>query len=109
MTVPPWLTLLVAGMVIAFGLYRFRLAFRSDQEDERARQRKGLYSLPRRTHALFGVLYLLLGLILVAGMLGLPVNPFRMLAPQQTQETPQSQPTGPEAEGIPVNPRTGAD
>lgn len=98
MNVPPWLTFLVAGTVIAFGLYRFRMVFRSAEEDERARRRKGLYALPRRTHALFGVLYLLLGAILIAGALGYSLNPFQLLTPQQ-----ESRDTG----GIQVTPRTG--
>lgn len=75
MTVPPWLTFLIAGMVIFFGLYRLRLAARSDAENERAMQRKGLYALPRRRHLLFGVLYLVLGGMLIAGALGYPIVP----------------------------------
>ena len=61
MRVPVWLTLGIAGLVIIFGAYRIRLAFRSDEEDARAKARKGLYAMGRRTHALIGILYLLLG------------------------------------------------
>ena len=64
--VPLWLTLLVAAVVITFGVYRLRLAMRSDEEDEKARSRKGMYALPRRTHLLFGILYLLLGAFVIA-------------------------------------------
>jgi hypothetical protein len=70
MRVPLWLTLAVAALVIVFGLYRVRLAFRSDDEDARARARKGLYGMPRRTHALIGIIYLLLGGALVATTFG---------------------------------------
>lgn len=101
MAVPPWLTLLVAGTVIAFGLYRLRLALRSDEEDERARRRKGLYAMPRRRHALFGLVYLLMGGILIAGMLGYSLNPFHLLAPQQEPQT--------QTPGIEVTPQTGAE
>jgi Na+/H+ antiporter NhaD/arsenite permease-like protein len=75
MTVPPWLTFLIAGMVIFFGLYRLRIAMRSDADNERAMERKGLYGLPRRRHLLFGVLYLVLGGMLIAGALGYPIVP----------------------------------
>src|SRR6185295_14823371 len=74
MRVPVWLTLGVALLVCLFGAYRIRLAFRSDAEDERARQRKGLYAVGRRTHFLVGLIYLLLGGALVATSFGW--NPF---------------------------------
>jgi hypothetical protein len=66
MRVPVWLTLGVAALVCIFGAYRIRLAFRSDEEDQRARARKGLYAMGRRTHFLIGVVYLLLGAALIA-------------------------------------------
>ena len=74
MRVPVWLTLGVARLVIVFGAYRIRLAFRSDEEDARARAKKGLYAMGRRTHFLIGVIYLLLGGALVATSFGW--NPF---------------------------------
>jgi uncharacterized iron-regulated membrane protein len=70
MRVPVWLTLGVAVLVCVFGAYRIRLAFRSDEEDERARARKGLYAMARRTHLLIGVVYLLLGAGLIATSFG---------------------------------------
>jgi len=74
MRVPVWLTLGVALLVCVFGAYRIRLAFRSDDEDQRARSRKGLYAMGRRTHFLVGLVYLLLGAALVATSFGF--NPF---------------------------------
>lgn len=70
MRVPVWLTLGFAALVCVFGIYRIRIAFRSDEEDERARARKGLYAMARRTHFLIGVIYLLLGGALVATSFG---------------------------------------
>jgi len=70
MRVPVWLTLGVALLVCVFGAYRIRIAFRSDEEDERARARKGLYAMGRRTHFLIGVIYLLLGAALIATSFG---------------------------------------
>jgi len=86
MRVPVWLTLGVAILVLLFGAHRIRIAFRSDEEDERARSRKGLYAMRRRTHFLVGVVYLLLGAALIAttfgwnpigSMIGPPTEPPR--------------------------------
>ena len=70
MRLPIWLTLGVALLVCAFGAYRIRIAFRSDEEDQRARERKGLYAMGRRTHFLIGIVYLLLGAGLIATTFG---------------------------------------
>ena len=70
MRIPVWLTLGVAILVCIFGAYRIRIAFRSAEEDERARARKGLYAMGRRTHFLIGVIYLLLGGALIATSFG---------------------------------------
>jgi hypothetical protein len=73
MFIPAWITFVVAAMVSGFGVYRLYLAYTSDAET--LARRKGLYGLPRRTHLLFGVLYLLLGAFLVTT--GLGYNLFR--------------------------------
>lgn len=72
--IPVWLLYGVAVLVMIFGLHRVRIGFRSDDEDRRARSRKGLYAMARRTHILIGVVYLLLGGALFATALGW--NPF---------------------------------
>ena len=74
MRLPVWLALGIAALVIIFGVYRMRMAFRSDDEDTRAKARKGLYAMGRRTHFLIGIIYLLLGGALVATAFGW--NPF---------------------------------
>lgn len=65
-----WLTLGVASLVIIFGLYRIQMVFRSSEEEQRARQRKGLFGFPGRTHLLIGIIYLMLGGALVATTFG---------------------------------------
>ena len=100
MRVPIWLTLGVALLVCVFGLYRMRLAFRSDEEDERARARKGLYAMGRRTHFLIGMVYLLLGGALVATSFGW--NPFGGMAGPST-EVP-GKPTAPAKASAPTEP-----
>ena len=77
MTLPSWVTFLVAAMVMSFGGYRIWIAMRGEEAEERARQKRGLYSLPRRTHFLFGVLYLILGGFLIAAGLGFKLSPFQ--------------------------------
>ena len=69
-----WLTLGVAALVLIFGAYRIRVAFRTDEQDQRARAKKGLYAMRRRTHFLIGTIYLLLGAGLIATSFGW--NPF---------------------------------
>ncbi len=75
MNLPRWLVALVGGLVIVFGIYRMTLAFRSQEQDERARARGGMYGLPRRTQFLFGLVYLAMGVILILGLFGVHVIP----------------------------------
>ena len=70
MKIPVWLTLSVAILVIVFGLYRIRLAFRNKTQEEQARMRGGLYGMPRRTQLLIGIVYLMLGAALVGTSFG---------------------------------------
>jgi hypothetical protein len=100
MRVPVWLTLGVALLVCVFGAYRIRLAFRSDEEDERARAKKGLYAMGRRTHFLIGVVYLLLGSALVATSFGW--NPFGGMFGPSTQAP--SKDTAPAKREAPADP-----
>ncbi|HWO21326.1 MAG TPA: hypothetical protein VNO30_21310 [Kofleriaceae bacterium] len=89
MRIPVWLTLAVAVLVVVFGVHRIRLSFRSDDEQARAQQKKGLYAMGRRTHLLIGIVYLLLGAALVATTFGW--NPFGDLF--GSAEKPQEKPT----------------
>jgi hypothetical protein len=84
MRIPVWLTWGVAVLVIVFGAYRIRMAFRNDEADQRARERGGLYGMGRRTHALVGIIYLLLGGALIATSYGW--NPFGGLFGPSTEE-----------------------
>jgi len=63
---PTWLTLTCAAMVILWGSYRIKLGLRSGAAEEKALEKKGLFGLPRRTHLLIGIIYLLLGAGLIA-------------------------------------------
>src|ERR1700760_1336657 len=68
---PQWLVVAVSVLVMLFGLYRLRLAFRSADEDEAARERGGVYGYGRRQQALFGGVYILLVVMLILGAFGL--------------------------------------
>ncbi|HEU4733584.1 MAG TPA: hypothetical protein VFT22_37075 [Kofleriaceae bacterium] len=99
MRLPVWLVLGVALLVSVFGAYRIRLAFRSDEEDQRARARKGLYAMGRRTHLLVGMIYLLLGGALIATAYGW--NPFGSLFGPSTAAPTKD--TAPTKGGVPVD------
>ncbi len=72
-------------MVILWGGYRIKLGLRSKEAEEKALARRGLLGLPRRTHLLIGVVYVLLGVGLVAVVFGW--NPLAPLtdAPEKTK------------------------
>lgn len=70
MMIPRWLLFLVAAWVIAFGVYRLRVARQkrdTASDPERPNfARKGMFGRSPRSHVVFGVLYILLGGALVA-------------------------------------------
>jgi len=92
MRLPVWLTLGIAALVIIFGVYRVRMGFRSDEEDARAKSRKGLWAMARRTHVLAGILYILLGGGLVAVSFGW--NPFGNWFGPKTESSNSDKPSG---------------
>ncbi len=100
MHIPIWLTLGVAALVIIFGVYRIRLATRSEDAAAGATPRRGLYAMGRRTHLLVGIGYLLLGAGLIATALGW--NPFGgMIGPDTAKPTAKD--AAPTKGGIPVD------
>jgi hypothetical protein len=68
---PIWLVVVVSALVMVFGLFRLRLAFRSRDDEDQARARGGLYGYGRRQQFLFGLVYVLLGVMLLLGAFGL--------------------------------------
>jgi len=102
MRVPVWLTLAVAFLVCLFGAYRIRLGFRSDAEDQRAREKKGMYAMGRRTHFLIGVIYLLLGGALVATSFGW--NPLGGVFGPRTEAPPKGAAPAPKSGNAPIEP-----
>ena len=76
MRVPVWVTLGVAFIVVAFGLYRIRIALKKvDPEAPKGGvMGGGFYRMSPRAHLVIGVLYLALGGALIATSFGW--NPF---------------------------------
>jgi hypothetical protein len=74
--VPSWLTLGVAALVIAFGLYRIRLSLKKVDPDQAKKSVMGggFYRMSPKTHLVIGFLYLALGGSLIATSFGW--NPF---------------------------------
>jgi uncharacterized iron-regulated membrane protein len=99
MRVPVWLTLGVALLVCVFGLYRIRLALRKDATREPGKK-PGLYSMARRTHALIGIVYLLLGGALIATSFGW--NPFAGVFGGVKTETPPRS-AAPTTRSVPID------
>ncbi len=91
MRIPVWLTLGVAILVIGFGIYRLRISFRSAAEDRPARERRGLHAMSPGKHRFVGVLYLALGIALLAVSLGW--NPMGNLFAPATDTAKGAEPT----------------
>ncbi|HEY0190801.1 MAG TPA: hypothetical protein VGC42_06730 [Kofleriaceae bacterium] len=93
MRVPVWLTLLVALLVSAFGLYRIWLAIRSARPvPDGGPAPRGIYAMRKRTHLLIGIVYLLLGGALLATSYGF--NPFgNLFGPPAQAPTKETAPT----------------
>lgn len=75
--IPPWLLIVVAIWVIAFGVFRLYIARKKRAENKeepdpnRPNFRKsGFYAQSPRRHTVFGALYLLMGGVLVAMAFG---------------------------------------
>lgn len=89
MTIPPWMSLLVAGAVILFGAYRLWLAFAGPTDEERAEHRRGMLAMPRRQHGAIGLIFLLIAGALIATTFGW--NPFRRQAEPAPAPAPRPQ------------------
>jgi hypothetical protein len=92
MRIPVWLTLGVAAIVLVFGSYRLYLAFHKKGEGEDdLKKRSGLYRMSPRAHLAVGVIYILLGIGLVAASFGW--NPFgKSIGPDTETPTKDTKP-----------------
>ena len=67
MAIPQWLGISLAVLVILFGGFRMYLAVAGPSNEERAKARRGMLAMSRRSHALVAILYLIVGGALLAG------------------------------------------
>jgi len=100
--IPVWLTFLVAGLVLLFGLYRIRLAMKAtdavpEVDGDPAPPRRGIYNMSRRSHLMVGIIYILLGGALIATSFGF--NPLGNLFGPDTEEPGKDK--APTTNGIP--------
>lgn len=84
MHIPVWVTVVVAILVIGFGIHRIRLSRRTPAQEADAPRRRGLYGMSARAHLVIGLIYLALGGALLATSL-LGWNPFGSLFGPETQ------------------------
>jgi hypothetical protein len=98
MRIPVWLTIAIAVFVTGFGAYRIYLATKKPSPNEEAPKR-GFYRMGRRTHALIGVVYLLLGGALIATTLGW--NPFGDAFAVDSKKPPPSE--APQRAPVPID------
>ncbi|HVV83636.1 MAG TPA: hypothetical protein VHE35_11235 [Kofleriaceae bacterium] len=70
MHVPQWLALVIAAAVVLYGIYRIHLATGGPSDEERGKERRGLYAVPRWHHGLVGAILVLAGGALIASALG---------------------------------------
>lgn len=72
MAIPRWLVFVLAAWVSVFGAYRLWVAFKKDGKDPKRSHwnQISVFGRSKRAHAIYGVLYLLLGGMLIATGLG---------------------------------------
>ncbi|MCP4448800.1 MAG: hypothetical protein GY811_26225 [Myxococcales bacterium] len=94
MMLPRWIPFAVAFWVIAFGILRMRIAMRKELpgDEERPNFRKGgYYARSKRSHAIYGVAYLALGVYCIAMGFGYQVHFLGSCMGQETsgEESPR--------------------
>jgi hypothetical protein len=100
MVLPRWIPFLIAAWVIAFGILRLRIATRKEDDDSsKPNYRKGgYYARSKRSHALFGVAYLILGGYCIAMGFGYTFDIVGACRGKQSQSQPQT-----DERGVPVD------
>ncbi len=77
MMLPRWIPFAIAFWVIAFGILRLRIATRKDEPEDSGRpnyRKGGYYARSKRSHAIYGVAYLLLGTYCIAMGFGYQIH-----------------------------------
>jgi hypothetical protein len=93
MILPRWIPFAVAFWVIAFGILRLRIATRKEDESDEKRpdyRKGGYYNRSKRSHAIYGIAYLLLGCYCIAMGFGYQVNFFGSCMGKNTSQSSTS-------------------
>ncbi len=90
MAIPQWLSFTIAGLVIAFGAYRLWIAVAGPSNEERAKHRRGVLAMSRRSNGLVAILYFIVGGLLVASSFGW--SPWRSSSSTTTEPTAPPRP-----------------
>ena len=98
MAIPQWLSFTIAGLVLLFGAYRMWIAVAGPSNEERAKHRRGMLAMSRRSNGLVAILYFIVGGLLVASSFGW--TPWRS-SPEPTAPTAPATPGG---SGLPLTP-----
>jgi hypothetical protein len=73
--IPQWLTLLVALVVLGFGVFRVWLSFKPEKKEIKTSHSRSVFAggfarMGKRTHLFVGIIYVLLGVALIATSFG---------------------------------------
>ena len=105
MVLPRWIPFAIAAWVIAFGIMRLRIATKKEEEPGSSRpnyRKGGYYGRSKRSHAIYGVAYLLLGFYCIAMGFGYQIDFVGSCGgPQKSAKTPPAMQGGVPAEVAP--------
>jgi len=79
-SIPPWVVGVVGPVVALFGIYRIYIGIRPNPAQAKA---KGLYGMGGRTHILIGIVYVVMGSLLLASAFG-----FRLFGGHKAKPAP---------------------
>lgn len=86
MAIPQWLVFTIGGLVIVFGGYRMWLAVSGPSDEERAKHRRGMLAMGRRSHGLVAILFFIVGAMAIAS--GFGWQPFHTRAADTAPTSP---------------------
>lgn len=98
MAIPQWLSISIGVLVILFGAYRLWIAVAGPSDEERAKARRGMLAMSRRSNGMVAILYFIVGGFLLASSFG-----WRPFAPKPSTTAPTDKPAGP-GSALPVGP-----
>lgn len=71
-SVPPWVAGLIGAVVTFFGVYRLYIGVKPRPKQA---EQKGLYGMPAYRHVMFGIVFIIMGGMLMLSAFGVHVIP----------------------------------